>query len=95
MSPAPLSCCLANTPEASEGAFVWAAPYLETCCRAALHRLCLAGHRPQGTKDEGCLQRLIELALASRDDLRFVPTEAGRRRHASEIVVRPDPLARS
>ncbi len=63
-------------------------PYLETCCRSALHRLVLSGQigRPGGLKDGPCLERLAEMGLAVTTDKRFRPTEAGRRRHASEVL---------
>ena len=73
---------------------VWSAPYLETCCRAALHRLMLAGTRPVGTMDEACLSRLVALGLAAHCDGGFSVTEVGRARHAAEIVRRGDWLAR-
>ena len=65
-------------------------PYLETCCRAALHRLvlsCEAG-RPAGLKDGHCLERLTGMRLTCRGvDERYRVTEAGRARHAQEILV--------
>jgi hypothetical protein len=63
-------------------------PYLETCCRSALHRLVLSGAsgRPDGLKDGPCLNRLAGMKLASlRPDGRFVLTDAGCDRHAHEI----------
>jgi hypothetical protein len=63
-------------------------PYLETCCRSALHRLCLAGAlgRPPGLKDGPCLVRLEAEGFATaRDDGRFILTASGHARHASEI----------
>jgi len=41
-------------------------PYLETCCRSALHRLrlCAAVGRPADTRDSGCLHRLVRMGLA-------------------------------
>lgn len=77
---------------------LWDEPYLETCCRAALHRLILSGTagRPDGLKDGRCLHRLAGMGLASMDlasmDLscapggRFAVTEAGVRRHRQEIL---------
>jgi hypothetical protein len=64
-------------------------PYLETCCRSALHRLTLCGPagRPPGLKDEPCLTRLTGLGLArERDDSRYEITAAGAKRHAREIL---------
>jgi hypothetical protein len=69
----------------------WDEPYLETCCRAALHRLTLCGDvgRPPGLKDGPCLERLSGMALArARADGRFEITGAGRARHATEILRR-------
>ena len=68
---------------------MWDEPYLETCCRSALHRLVLAGDagRPSEQKDRPCLQRLDGMGLAAlRADGRYGITEAGRARHASEIL---------
>jgi hypothetical protein len=79
------------TPERKAGP-VWNEPYLETCCRSALHRLTLVGPhgRPEGLKDGPCLLRLTGMALAQqREDGRFEITDAGRTRHASEILKRP------
>jgi hypothetical protein len=67
---------------------MWDEPYLETCCRSALHRLFLAGPagRPSGLKDGPCLERLAGMGLASsRADGRFTITDAGTTRHAEEI----------
>ena len=63
-------------------------PYLETCCRSALHRLVLSAEigRPGGLKDGPCLERLAEMGLATTAGERFRPTEAGRRRHAGEVL---------
>ncbi|HVZ09423.1 hypothetical protein [Rhodopila sp.] len=70
---------------------MWSEPYLETCCRAALHRLYLSG--PDGRTDAGldgpCLRRLECLGLCRRDGERFRLLEAGRRRHATEILKSP------
>ncbi len=71
---------------------MWNQPYLETCCRSALHRLSLAGAlgRPPGLKDGPCLVRLAEDGLAAnREDGRFVLTQAGQARHAAEILGEP------
>lgn len=68
---------------------MWTQPYLETCCRSALHRLMLCGApgRPSGLKDGPCLQRLAGMGLArARPDERYEATAAGRERHAAEIV---------
>ncbi len=68
---------------------MWDEPYLETCCRSALHRLKLvgAGGRPAGYKDGPCLTRLAEMGLArERPDGRFEATDAGLARHAEEIA---------
>lgn len=68
---------------------IWNEPYLETCCRAALHRLMLvgAGGRPDGLKDGPCLERLQGMGLARlRADGRHELTAAGRERHAEEIL---------
>ncbi|HKM63241.1 MAG TPA: hypothetical protein VJY39_12210 [Acidisphaera sp.] len=70
---------------------MWDEPYLETCCRSALHRLVLVEEigRPDGLKDSPCLQRLAGLGFAAqRPDGRYTTTEAGRARHASEILKR-------
>jgi hypothetical protein len=70
---------------------MWHEPYLETCCRSALHRLVLVGAvgRPDGLKDGPCLHRLAGIGLAEqRRDGRYAVTEAGRERHASEILKR-------
>jgi hypothetical protein len=70
---------------------MWDEPYLETCCRSALHRLVLVQEigRPDGLKDGPCLHRLSEMGLAERrPDGRYRLTEAGRGRHASEVLKR-------
>jgi len=70
---------------------MWNEPYLETCCRSALHRVVLsAGQgRPPGLKDGMCLLRLAGMGLVcERADGRFELTEAGASRHASEILKR-------
>ncbi len=67
---------------------MWDEPYLETCCRSALHRLTLCGRagRPPGMKDGPCLQRLCEMGLAEpRHDGRYGITAPGLHRHAAEI----------
>ncbi len=68
---------------------MWNEPYLETCCRSALHRLTVCGQagRPGGLKDGPCLERLRSMGLVGlRADGSYEITEAGRARHASEIV---------
>ncbi|HVY16153.1 MAG TPA: hypothetical protein VHB27_13090 [Rhodopila sp.] len=67
---------------------MWDQPYLETCCRAALHRLYLSGRsgRPAGQADDACLKRLAGMGLTTVDsDGRFRLTPDGDRRHAQEI----------
>ena len=76
---------------------MWNEPYLETCCRSALHRLTLCGAagRPPGLKDGRCLARLASLGLArQRPDGRFEPSEAGLARHAREILKQPGAMLR-
>ena len=66
---------------------MWNEPYLETCCRSALHRLMLADEtRPAGLKDGRCLVRLGEMGLAEPVGERWRVTPAGRARHEAEIV---------
>lgn len=75
---------------------MWNEPYLETCCRSALHRLCLCGAdgRPDGSrpddrdvlKDERCLHRLRQLGLAELGQSRYRITPAGCARHDREIM---------
>lgn len=68
---------------------MWNEPYLETCCRAALHRLVLAAGdgRPDGLKDGPCLHRLAGMGFAApREDGRYEATRAGRARHTTEIL---------
>ncbi len=70
---------------------MWDEPYLETCCRSALHRLSLAGAagRPGGLKDGPCLQRLAGMGLvAERADGRYELTADGTARHAQEVLHR-------
>ena len=67
----------------------WNQPYLETCCRSALHRLSLASAagRPPALKDGLCLERLESMGLARRRaDGRFALTEAGIARHRLEVL---------
>jgi len=59
---------------------VWNEPYLETCCRSALHRLAQSGGngRPGKLKDGPCLLRLAGMGFArDRGDGRFVLGAAG------------------
>lgn len=67
---------------------VWNEPYLETCCRAALHRLVLAGPagRPRDLADETCLGRLAARGLAAPGGQGWAVTAQGRARHRSEIL---------
>jgi hypothetical protein len=68
---------------------MWHEPYLETCCRSAMQRLHLAGDvgRPDGLKDGPCLARLAERGLVrKRPDGRYELTDAGRTRHAAEVL---------
>jgi hypothetical protein len=68
---------------------MWDQPYLETCCRAALHRLVLAGGigRPPALKDGPCLERLTGDGFARlRPDARYELTPAGEARHRLEIL---------
>ncbi len=70
---------------------MWNEPYLETCCRSALHRLTLVGRhgRPPGLADAPCLNRLQAMGFARAEaDGHFFITEAGRARHADEILKR-------
>ncbi|MGH7118934.1 MAG: hypothetical protein ACREFP_08090 [Acetobacteraceae bacterium] len=73
---------------------MWNEPYLETCCRASLHRVMLAGAlgRPDGLKDGPCLARLTGMGLVCRRaDGRYEITDPGRQRHATEILKRNSP----
>lgn len=73
---------------------MWTEPYLETCCRSALHRVMLSGAagRPQGLKDAPCLARLAGMGLVrEREDGRFTLTARGIRRHGAEIATRRAP----
>lgn len=69
---------------------MWDEPYLETCCRSALHRLTLCGApgRPAGLKDGRCLERMAAMGFADERDGRYHTTDAGRARHRSEILKR-------
>ena len=73
---------------------MWNQPYLETCCRSALHRLylCEAIGRPATEKDSTCLSRLETMGLARlREDGRFGITAAGRFRHAQAVMAEHAP----
>lgn len=67
-------------------------PYLETCCRSALHRVILAGAsgRPDTEKDAPCLRRLAGMGLVAEavaaDGARWAATEEGRARHARDVL---------
>ena len=67
---------------------MWNDPYLESCCRSALHRLVLTGKqgRPVGFKDGPCLVRLAAQGLARREQERFLVCDEGLIRHAHEIL---------
>jgi hypothetical protein len=72
---------------------MWDQPYLETCCRAALHRLYLCGPagRPSGLMDDPCQRRLATMGLCQTSaDGGFTITEAGEQRHATEVLKRTD-----
>ena len=74
---------------------MWNEPYLETCCRSALHRLVLAGAagRPAGLQDDGCLRRLVAMGMAqARGDGRFGTSPAGTAHHA-QFVAKAVPAA--
>src|SRR5919199_330499 len=66
----------ATRPGTTNSVTMWNEPYLETCCRSALHRLTLVGApgRPDGLKDGPCLARLRAMGLArQRADGRCPP----------------------
>ena len=68
---------------------MWTQPYLETCCRSALHRLSLAGAagRPAGLKDGRCLERLAAMGCSAvRPDGRYELTRDGVARHTGEVL---------
>jgi len=68
---------------------MYSQPYLETCCRSALHRLVLCGSagRPADLKDGPCLIRLSGMSFAARrSDGRYEVTAAGWLRHETEIA---------
>ena len=59
---------------------MWDQPYLETCCRSALHRLQLSGQggRPPDLLDSKCLFRIASMGLCDqRPDGRFVINAEG------------------
>ena len=72
---------------------MWNEPYLETCCRSALHRLvlCEAPGRPAGLKDGPCLDRIAGMGLAAEREGRYHVTDAGRARHEAEALTQPRP----
>jgi hypothetical protein len=73
-------------------AIVWNQPYLETCCRSALHRLYLSGQagRPPDLIDGPCLVRLASMGLCDqRADGRFTINPDGVQRHATEVLKQP------
>ncbi len=77
--------------EKTNSVTIWNEPYLESCCRSALHRLTLVGPpgRPDGLKDGPCLARLRGMGLARlREDARWELTPAGTARHAREVLRR-------
>ena len=63
-------------------------PYLESCCRSALHRMVLAGEagRPGTEKDAPCLARLARRGLAAERDGRWRVTRAGAACHARTVL---------
>ncbi|UFN47967.1 hypothetical protein LPC08_18400 [Roseomonas sp. OT10] len=70
---------------------MWNEPYLETCCRSALHRLRQMGAagRPAGLVDQPCLERLSGMGFARLNGTgRFEITPDGVARHDSEILKR-------
>jgi len=70
---------------------VWNQPYLETCCRSALHRLHLSGNtgRPPDRLDAACLVRLASMGLCDKQpDGWFVINAQGTMRHATEVLGR-------
>ena len=74
---------------------MWNEPYLETCCRSALHRLTLVGSpgRPSGLKDGPCLERLAAMGLAEEQGGRYRISAAGLARHRSEILKQPQDVS--
>lgn len=73
---------------------MWEEPYLETCCRSALHRLSLSGAigRSANNKDGPCLARLETMGLAARrSDACYLITPTGDERHDRDVLRRPVP----
>lgn len=71
------------------GGRMWNEPFLESCCRSALHRLTLVGPpgRPDGLKDGPCLARIAAIGLARlRSDGRYEISDDGRVHHARLIL---------
>ena len=70
---------------------MWNEPYLETCCRSALHRLRqmdVVG-RPAGLVDPPCLERLSNMGLARlQPSGRFAVPPKGEDRHDNEVLKR-------
>lgn len=86
-NPAPGS-TLAEEANDYDPSWMWNQPYLETCCRSALHRLVLCKEvgRPPALKDGPCLTRLTTLGFAQMcEDGRFRVTNEGLIRHELEI----------
>jgi hypothetical protein len=68
---------------------MWREPYLETCCRSALHRVILAGTsgRPASIGDAPCLDRLASIGLVIKHgDDRYHQTREGTARHTLEVL---------
>jgi hypothetical protein len=71
---------------------MWRDPYLETCCRSALHRVASADScgRPGGLADEPCLLRLARMGMvALQPEGRYMATALGMARYRSEILRLP------
>ncbi len=82
---------IATKDDARLNGTMWNEPYLETCCRSALHRLTLVRHhgRPPGLADQPCLRRLEGRGLArERPDGRFEITPDGQAQHAMLVLRR-------
>jgi len=68
---------------------MWNEPYLETCCRSALHRVKLTGEagRPPALKDGPCLVRMAKMGLVcERADGRYGITMEGEAVHRSAVL---------